>query len=172
MAALGGDGTAPAHVFVSTSCASDPTWPARRPGRSSVVALFGAEWSAFEAFGRTRRGRRGPDYDALKGRLTRGALAAVSRALPSIAGAIDHVELSTPVTTRSFTGHARGEIAGLDHTPSHFHLASTPRTAIAGLALAGQDAWLAGIGGAVFGGVSAASCLLQRNLTREILARS
>lgn len=169
---LHGERAEPSQLFISTSCASDPTWTARRPGRSSVVALFGAQWSLFEAFEHTERGRRGPDYDTLKARLTRGALAAVSRAMPSIVDAIDHVELSTPLTTRSFSRHARGEIAGLDHTPAHFHLASTPRTAIAGLALAGQDAWLAGIGGAIFGGVSAASHLLRRDLAREVLARS
>jgi all-trans-retinol 13,14-reductase len=105
----------------------------------------------------------------MKGRLTREALDAVSAAVPAIVGRIDHVEMSTPVTTRTFTSHPRGETAGLDHSPLRFRLAASPQTRIEGLALAGQDAWLAGVGGAVFGGVSAASWVLRRNLARELL---
>lgn len=115
-----GETSEPSVFFVSSPCVNDPTWTTRRPGRSSVVALFNAPWEPFAAWADEKRGRRGAEYEAFKARLTREALAAVLRERPEIADAVDHVEMSTPVTTRSFTGHARGEMAGLDHTPLHF----------------------------------------------------
>ncbi len=164
-----GEVSAPSGFFLSKSCASDPTWDGRSPGRASVVALMAVPWAPFAPWADLTRGRRGADYEALKARLTREALAAVKQALPTIADAVDHVELSTPVTTRTFGAHPHGETAGLCHSPLRFRLASTARTPIRGLVLAGQDAWLSGVGGAVFGGVAAASYVLRRDLTRELI---
>ncbi|MCB9597703.1 MAG: NAD(P)/FAD-dependent oxidoreductase [Sandaracinaceae bacterium] len=166
---LRGDVDRPPYAFVSSPGACDPTWSTRQPDRASVVALFNAPFEPFAAWADGARGRRGPAYEALKARLQAQALAAVLDVAPELEPAIDHVELSTPVSTKTFAGHAHGEVAGLDHTPDRFRYACTPRTAIRGLALAGQDAWLAGVGGAVLGGVAAASYLLRRNLARELL---
>jgi len=51
-------------------------------------------------------------------------------------GKVDHVELSTPLTTRHFAGHPHGEIYGLAHTPARFAARQLrPHTPIAGLYL-------------------------------------
>lgn len=168
---LRGERTSPPGFFATCAAAVDPSWSARRPGRTAIVASFPAPFAPFAAHKDEPRGRRAEPYETLKARLTREALRAVTDAMPHIASSIEHVELSTPASTYSFTGHAQGQISGLDHTPRRFALASTPRTRVRGLALAGQDAWFAGIGGAVFGGLTAASWITGRDFAREILWR-
>ena len=164
-----GERSAPPLFFLSSPCANDPTWSARRPGRSSLVASLVLPFEGFERWVGTRRNHRGEDYDALKARLTKEALAFVLAEVPELRDAVDHVEMSSPLTTHGFTGHPRGETCGLDHSPLRFRLACTPHTPIAGLAIAGQDAWLCGVGGAAWGGLSAASAILGRDLAREIV---
>ncbi|MGE0791675.1 MAG: phytoene desaturase family protein [Sandaracinaceae bacterium] len=164
-----GHGDEPPGLFLSRGCAIDPSWDTRHPGRSSIVALVQAPYEPFDAWADQPRGRREEAYRVRKARLTASVLRSVLAELPAIEGAIDHAELSTPVSTRTFTGHARGETVGLDHVPARFTHACSPRTRIAGLALSGQDAWLGGIGGAAFGGLAAVTYLTGRPLVHEIL---
>ena len=96
-------------------------------------------------------------------------LAKTRALLPEIEGAIEHVEMSSPLTTRAFTGHPSGETCGLLHSPARFRSAIGPRTPLEGLFLAGQDAWLCGVGGAAFGGLACTSLALKRDLFRAVL---
>jgi phytoene dehydrogenase-like protein len=73
--------------------------------------------------------------------------------------------LSTPLSTRHFMNHRRGETYGLSATPERFRLRClTPRTPIRNLYLTGQDVVTLGVAGALMGGVVTASALLRRNL--------
>ncbi len=155
-------------LFVSFTNANDPTWERRKPGRTSLVASVIMPWEPFAAFADTARGRRGPDYEALKARLQRQTLAQLCRAVPQLADAIEHVEMSSPLTTRHFAAHPHGETCGLSHTPARFRLAPSARTPIEGLFLAGQDVWLCGISGAAFGGLACAAAITGRDLLREL----
>ena len=158
-------------LFVSATNANDPTWSQRAPGRTSLVATVLMPFAPFREFVETARGRRGPDYDALKARLQRQTLAQLCRAMPQLTDSIEHVEMSSPLTTRHFAAHPHGETCGLGHTPARFRFAPTVRTPIAGLYLSGQDAWLCGISGAAFGGLACAATITGRDLLRG-LARS
>ncbi|MCS6954488.1 MAG: hypothetical protein NZM33_16720 [Bryobacteraceae bacterium] len=61
--------------------------------------------------------------------------------------------------------YGRGESYGLAATPERFRLRSlAAQTPIAGLYLAGQDVATLGVVGALFGGLTAASAVLGRNL--------
>jgi all-trans-retinol 13,14-reductase len=82
-----------------------------------------------------------------------------------VRGKIDYYELSTPLSTRSFTDHQRGESYGLAHVPERFRLSCLgPRTTVRGLYLTGADVTAAGVTGAMMGGVLSASAILRRNL--------
>ena len=91
---------------------------------------------------------------------------------PSLKGHIVHSELSTPLSTRHFTGHPDGEIYGLDHTPARFRLPLRAQTPVPGLFLAGQDLVSCGVAGALFGGALAAAAVLRGSLVTSLARRA
>ncbi len=77
---------------------------------------------------------------------------------PGLASMVDHVEMSTPLSTNHFAASARGSIYGLGTIPDRFDDESLlPRTGIKGLYLGGADVSAPGIAGALGGGVMAAA---------------
>jgi all-trans-retinol 13,14-reductase len=86
-----------------------------------------------------------------------------------VRGKIDYAELSTPLSTRHFTGHPQGEIYGLAATPEHFcERWLRPQTPVKRLYLTGADVCTLGVVGAMFGGLLSASAILGRDLRRSI----
>jgi len=165
------DESAPLPVaYVSFPSAKDPTFEDRYPGRATIEVITLAPWERFAPWADARWHRRGADYEALKERLADRLLAELYRVEPQTRGHVEHAELSTPVSTRHFTGYDRGEIYGLAHSPGRFaerHLG--PRTAIPGLFLTGQDVATCGIAGAAMGGLLAATAVTGRNVMGEVL---
>ena len=91
------------------------------------------------------------------------------RHCPQLEGKVDHAELSTPLSTRRFTGYPDGEIYGLTATPERFaERGLKPHTTVPGLYLAGSDASTAGVVGALYGGMLAASVALGRDLRSDV----
>ncbi len=127
------------------------------------------DWFAPWAEGRWRR--RGDDYEALKARFAERMLEMLFTKLPQLRGRIHVQELSTPVTTRHFAGHPRGELCGLDHTPERFEHAPGPRTSIRGLFLSGQDVALVGVAGAFAGGALAAAAVEGPGVLQDVVWR-
>ena len=156
-------------VYVSFPSAKDPTFAARRPGRSTVDVLAPAPFEPYARFADARWRHRGEDYEALKARMAERLLSVVKARLPQLDGRIEVAELSTPASTRHFTAHPRGEIYGLAPTPRRFEFDLPVRTPLPGLFLAGQDAAVLGVTGALMGGVLAASAVLRENTLAAIL---
>jgi all-trans-retinol 13,14-reductase len=128
-----------------------------------VVAPAPFAW--FEKWADTRWKHRGVEYEELKSDLAERLKAGLENAVPQVRGRIDYCELSTPLSTRSFTNHESGEIYGLAHVPERFRLNCLgPRTHVPGLYLTGADVTCAGVVGAMMGGVVSASTILKRNL--------
>lgn len=165
-----GETEAAPGIFVSAACARDPSAIVRMPNRTAMTATVVAPYSAFAPWELEPWARRGEEYAALKARLLRSLVAELGRRVPALATP-DHVELSTPLSTRHFTAHGEGEVAGLAHTPSRFRRGPSAATAVRGLFLSGQDLWLGGVGGASFGGVLSASTILRRDVAREVAMR-
>lgn len=166
----GGDPDAPLPaVFVSFPSAKDPDFERRHPGRATIDVVTFAPYAWFERWRDTRWKDRGEAYEAFKARLAQRMLEKLYEQLPQLRGKVDHCELSTPLTTQHFCNYARGELYGIDHSPERFRQRFLrPATPIRGLYLTGQDIVSCGVGGALMGGVLAASAILRRNLLAAI----
>jgi all-trans-retinol 13,14-reductase len=173
VARLASDPHAPfSSLFISSPSAKDPLFEERHPGHSTMEVVTPAPWGWFEKWNETGWKRRGAGYDEWKREMTGRLAAELVRHVPAADGQIDYTELSTPLTTRHFANHFHGEIYGLAATPARFRMrglrAATP---VHGLYLTGADLVAPGVGGALFGGVTAASAILGRNMIRAIAGR-
>ncbi len=159
-------------VYASFPSAKDPTFAARFPGKATVelVTLANMDW--VERWQDAQWKRRGADYEAWKARMSERLLEVLVQQRPSIAGHIAHAELSTPLSTRHFTAHPRGEIYGLNHTPARFRLPLRVETGIPGFLLTGQDLVSCGVAGALFGGALTAGVVLRSGLPRRLVKRA
>ena len=154
-------------VYVSFPSAKDPDFERRYPGRATIELITLAPWERFAAWAGETVRRRGGDYEGLKAELAERMLAELHRRLPQVRQAIDHQEVSTPLSTRHFANYERGEIYGLAHSPERFEARwLRPRTPIRGLWLTGQDVATCGIAGAMAAGYLTASAMLGRNLLK------
>jgi all-trans-retinol 13,14-reductase len=154
-----------ASLYISFPSAKDPDFERRHPDRCTVEVVTLVPYSWFERWQETRLKRRAEEYQALKLELATRLQRELERHVPLLSGKIDYAELSTPLSTRHFMNHRRGEVYGLSATPERFRLRClTPRTPIRSLYLTGQDVVTLGVAGALLGGVVTASALLRRNL--------
>jgi all-trans-retinol 13,14-reductase len=142
--------------------------PAHDPGpeqrHTGEVVTF-VPWDRFAGWLGTRWHKRGADYAALKDALQERLLAQFLAKMPGLRGMIDHVELSTPLSTDHFVRPVRGSIYGLEPTPARFanpHL--RPHSPVPGLLLAGSDVATVGVIGAMMGGVLAAAAAQPRRV--------
>ena len=168
------DPDAPLPVaYLSFPSAKDPDFARRHPGKSTIEVIGVAPYEWFARWEDTRWKKRGDDYDAFKQRLADRLRDALLAQHPQLRDRIEHAELSTPLSTRHFAGHPRGEIYGLSHGPARFAARELrPQTKVPGLYLTGADICTAGVGGALMGGVLAASVVARRNLLGAVLGGS
>ena len=156
-------------AYISFPSAKDPDFANRHPGKATVEVVGIAPYERFQQWEDTKWMKRGEDYEAVKDQLSRRFIEVLEREVPQIAGKIAYSELSTPLSTRHFGNYDKGEIYGLEHTPARFReRALRPKTGLKGFYLTGQDVCTAGVAGALFGAVLAASSILGRNLLGEI----
>jgi all-trans-retinol 13,14-reductase len=156
-------------AYISFPSAKDPDFGNRHPGKATVEVVSIAPYERFQQWEDTKWMKRGEDYEAVKDELSRRLIEVLEREVPQIAGKIAYSELSTPLSTRHFSGYDKGEIYGLEHTPARFReRALRPKTGLKGFYLTGQDVCTAGVAGALFGAVLCASTILGRNLLGEI----
>jgi phytoene dehydrogenase-like protein len=156
-------------VYISFPSAKDPDFERKYPDRATLEAVAFVPYEWFSPWENSRWKKRGDEYDAFKQTFAERLQQELERAVPTVAGKIDHAELSTPLTTRHFMNYPHGEAYGLAATPERFRLRSlTPHTSVRNLYLTGQDVTTLGVSGALFGGAVAASAILGRNLASAI----
>ena len=156
-------------VYVSFPSAKDPSFRERHPGHATVDVVAAARYDWFAPWEDGPWRRRGDDYEALKASLAERMLDVAFSKVPQLRGRVAFQEMSTPVTTRHFSAHPRGEMCGLDHTPERFERAPGPRTHVRGLYLSGQDVALVGVAGAFTGGALAAAAIEGPGVLRDVL---
>jgi all-trans-retinol 13,14-reductase len=91
----------------------------------------------------------------------------IERTYPDIAGNIQSIEGSTPLTIRDFCSTPLGGLYGVKHMVGQFN--PHPATRIPGLFLAGQAVVAPGIMGAMISGFLACGTLLGHDLMRKEL---
>src|SRR5271166_186232 len=156
-------------VYISFPSSKDPDFSRRHPGKSTIEVITLLPYDAFERWSDRRWKRRGQEYDLLKQQLADRLRQELERQVPSVAGHIEHSELSTPVSTRHFMNYEKGEIYGIAATPARYGLRKLgARTPIRNLYLTGQDVTSLGVVGALYGGVISASVALGRNLISAV----
>lgn len=168
------DESAPLPVaYISFPAAKDPEFETRHPGRSTIEIITLAPWERFAKWDGSSWQKRGDEYDEYKQRLSERLLEQLFRFEPQTREAIVHHELSTPLSTKHFTGYAHGEIYGLNHDPGRFEAKFLrPRTPVDGLFLTGQDVVTCGVGAALFSGFITVSAITGRNVVMETLAKT
>jgi phytoene dehydrogenase-like protein len=152
------------QTFLSFPSLKDPE---ARGHTAEVIA--GIDARHFEPWAGTAWMKRGDAYRALKERIGDALLAGAERRVPGISRLVVHREVSTPLSTAHFTGHPGGEIYGLPATPDRF---ARPwlkaRTPVPGLYLAGADALMLGIGGAVMSGLLCTAAIAGMSTFRRL----
>ena len=156
-------------VYLSFPSAKDPDWSKRYPGKSTIDIITLIPYETFEKWTDTRWKKRGEDYEAIKEEFSQRLLKELFKQLPRLKGKVNCYELSTPLTTKHFVNYEKGEIYGLDHSPSRFRQSFLkPRTPIKNFFLTGQDIVTAGVGGALFSGVLTAMAITGKNILKKI----
>lgn len=157
-------------VYISFPSAKDPDWSNRYPGRSTIDIITLLPYETFEKWEGTKWMKRGEEYEDLKADISNRLLEILYNHLPHLRGKVVHQELSTPLTTKHFINYDKGEIYGLDHSPSRFRQKFLrPRTPIKNLYLTGQDIVTAGVGGALFSGVLTVAAMTGKNVLEKIM---
>ncbi len=135
--------------------------PAHDPGpkqKHTGQLLVWADWSTVAPWADQPAGARGEDYADFKRRAENTLMAMFEERFPDLAKLVVHRDLSTPLSTVSFTGHREGAFYGLDVTPERVMSdALRSKTPIPGLFLTGQDVTCPGIPGALMGSLLAAA---------------
>ena len=156
-------------VYLSFPSAKDPDWPNRYPGKSTIDIITLLPYDAFEKWSDTSWKKRGDAYEAFKEEISHRLLTELFKQLPHLKGKVNCYELSTPLTTKHFVNYSKGEIYGLDHSPSRFRQSFlVPRTPIKNFYLTGQDIVTAGVAGALFSGVLTATAITGKNVLNKI----
>ena len=141
------------HCYLSFPSMKDPF--ARAPTAEIIAAV---PYEPFASWRDEPWKRRGEEYEALKDRISAALIDLVESRHTGFRDLVAYQELSTPITSEQFTGHASGAIYGLPGVPERWRLPWLgPRTPLKGLWLAGADAVSHGIVGAMMGGVMASA---------------
>jgi all-trans-retinol 13,14-reductase len=153
----------PNGLFVSFPSLKDPAHDPGPRQRHTAEAVALVNWEAFSTWAQSRHASRPGEYESYKDVLERHLLGLFGRYFPGLTPLVVYHELSTPLSTVAFTGHAQGAFYGLEVTPRRFlSRALDATTPIPGLHLTGQDAMMPGVAGAMFGGALSAGALEPR----------
>lgn len=159
-------------VYVSFPSSKDPDWLNRYPNKSTIDLITLLPYEAFEKWSETSWKKRGDDYESFKKDISERLLDVLYKHLPQVKDRINCHELSTPLTTKHFVNYSKGEIYGLDHSPSRFRQDFLkPRTPIKNFYLSGQDIVTAGVGGALFSGVLTSAVITGKNVLTKLFKK-
>jgi phytoene dehydrogenase-like protein len=156
-------------VYISCSSARDSTWSSRHSGKTVMEMVSVMPYESFSQWSGTSWGKRSDDYLRMKTELQKRLLDVLFEQYPHLKGRVSYCELSTPLSTQYFMRYSKGEIYGLEHTPERYKSNGLgSETAISGLFLAGQDAFISGVVGAAMSGVITASYVVAKGYTQQI----
>jgi all-trans-retinol 13,14-reductase len=155
----------PPTVYIGFPCTKDATWKRRFRGVSNCILISDGLYEWFEKWADKPNKNRGDDYMLFKEKLTHHLLDILYEAVPQIRGKVEFHHLGTPLTEVSFLASYRAGSYGTKcitemFAPINRKWTTTPHTAIPGLYMAGSDAFLPSVVGAMYGGCLGAGAVL------------
>ena len=155
----------PPTVYIGFPCTKDTTWKRRFPGVSNCILISDGLYDWFEKWADKPNRGRGPEYATFKDQLTKHLLDILYENVPQVRGKVAFHHLGTPLTEVTYLGSYRGGSYGTKcvremFAPINRRWTTTPHTSIPGLYLAGSDAFLPSVVGAMYGGVLGACAVL------------
>lgn len=148
--------------YISFPSSKDLDWQTKNPNTATIQALTLGDYNWFKEYENKPWMKRGDEYKKLKNDFEVSMLNRLYELFPQIKGHVTSTVVSTPLSTKHFTGYKHGEIYGLAHTPERFRLPFLrPETKIKGLRLVGQDITLVGVAGAMMSGMLCAITILK-----------
>jgi all-trans-retinol 13,14-reductase len=155
----------PPTVYIGFPCTKDPTWPKRYPNVSNCILISDGLWQWFTKWTGTTVHERGADYEAFKNQLAKHLLDILYERIPQVKDKVEFWTLGTPLTEESYLASFCGGSYGTKcdtnmFAPLNHKWTTTPHTKITGLYMAGSDAFLPAVCGAMYGGILGASAVL------------
>jgi all-trans-retinol 13,14-reductase len=153
------------YALLPYSCTKDPTWPKRLPGLSNAILISDGLFDWFEKWHGTHVNERGADYEEFKDQLAKHLLDILYETVPQVKGKVDYWTLGTPLTEVSYLASYHAASYGTKCDTNIFNRlndkwTTTPHTTIPGLFMAGSDAFLPAVCGAMYGGILGAASIL------------
>lgn len=157
----------PPTVYIGFPCTKDATWKKRFPGISNAILISDGLYEWFEKWADKPVRNRGEDYLEFKDKLTSHLMDILQEFVPQVKGRIEHYHLGTPLSEITFLGSYKAGSYGTQCSPEMFSpinrsWTTTPFTEIPGLFLAGSDAFLPSVTGAMYGGCIGACAVLGK----------
>jgi all-trans-retinol 13,14-reductase len=138
-------------------------------GTVTAEVFVGIRGERFARWEGSRVMKRGPEYDELKRRMADLTLDRAEQAWPGFRAAVRYAEGASPLTIHSYTGHLGGAAYGIAPVPGRYSERSLRvHSGLPGLLLTGQDVSAAGVIGAFYGGLTAASAVVLRNAAQAL----
>jgi phytoene dehydrogenase-like protein len=139
----------PRMFLLSTGC--------HEPGQKFAQTVTILTYMSFEEVSKwnsTTIGRRGPEYMDFKKEKAKKLMNMVALKFPGLQSAVEHMEISTPLTYRDYTGIPEGSLYGVQKN-YHEPLLTTvlPKTKIRNMYFTGQNTNLHGVLGVTIGSV-------------------
>jgi len=151
---------APPVMYLSFPSLKDPQHTGSH--HTAELVTF-TDYSLFEKWKETRRGKRTPDYMEFKKTFEAELLAIFKKRFPMLADKITLAELATPLSMEFFTKSHHGAIYGLASTVDRYLTKDLhAKTPIKGLYLTGQDVLTPGVVGAMSAGLLTAAAIDAR----------
>ena len=155
----------PPTVYIGFPCTKDTTWKKRFPNVSNCILISDGLWEWFEEWKDKPVHHRGLNYEEFKSRLSEHLLDILYETVPAVKGKVEFHMLGTPLSEVTYLSSFHGGSYGTKCTPDMFapinqKWTTTPHTPVPGLFMAGSDAFLPAVCGAMYGGCFGASAVL------------
>ena len=168
--------TRPPTVYIGFPCTKDTTWKKRYPNVSNCILISDGLWEWFADWQHLPVHERGPEYEKFKEQLSRHLHDILYDTVPQLKGKVVFSFLGTPLSEVTYLSSYHGGSYGTMCLPSMFDAdlncnvwTITPKTKISNLYMAGSDAFLPAVCGAMYGGVFGACAVLGHFGTLRML---
>jgi all-trans-retinol 13,14-reductase len=155
----------PGIIFLNFASLRDSTFgEGKKTGHTGQMIFLGTQ-GYFNRWKDTEWNNRGDEYEAIKKKITDKLIKALDRYFPGLSKQIDKLELATPPTYETFSGHEQGVPYGIGPSTGRYHSYDLrPTTPFKHLYLVGQDLIQPGVQAAFGSSALTSSLILKSNM--------